>query len=224
MLVWRPKFQKQKKNMVPSWCTFSGLSLDQKWPKMVCGEKERGRKGEGVQGRRREREKERKGEGEKGRRRTRGDRENENEKDGTSEYVKREKQKGKRDKEGDRDGNNNADQRRTTNRPTDTANQRDGDPKESKFRQGHPPCDSFELPISRLTERTQTCGSIGTHQEQAPGYPYMLPFGHRATITPLMRRITRRTQEFGCILALNVCRAPLRALPTVRETQGLGAR
>ena len=44
-------------------------------------------------------------------------------------------------------------------------------------------CDHVRTSISRFTERTQTYGSIGTHQEQAPGYPYMLPFSHRATIT-----------------------------------------
>ena len=44
-------------------------------------------------------------------------------------------------------------------------------------------CDHVRTSISRITERTQTYGSIGTHQEQAPGYPYMSPFSHRATIT-----------------------------------------
>ena len=56
-------------------------------------------------------------------------------------------------------------------------------PKVASFSKGTPRVSTFELPISRFTERTQTCGSIGTHQEQAPGYPYMLPLGHRATIT-----------------------------------------
>ena len=33
------------------------------------------------------------------------------------------------------------------------------------------PCEHVRTSISRIIERTQSYGSIGTHQEQAPGYP-----------------------------------------------------
>ena len=89
------------------------------------------------------------------------------------------------EKQREKENRNKAHQQRTTDRPTDTVNQSRAPPerKNCTVAPRATPCEHVRTSDVSITERTQTYGSTGTHQEQAPGYLYMLPFGHGATIT-----------------------------------------